>query len=137
MALIYRHRCNHNANLKEILYEKKQSQINILKEQENGIKDLITNYLSSLDKSLNHDQIMTGNDLERLKKEGRVKEVKKVKPGEKLWQSLENKGLAEKLETGQYKFINAEVAALEGKPTTDTKADIEKRKKEEVEIIRQ
>ena len=71
-------------------------------------------------------------DLERLKKEGRVKEVKKVKPGEKLWQSLENKGLAEKLETGQYKFINAEVAALEGKPTTDTKADIEKRKKEEL-----
>ncbi len=53
---------------KEILYEKKQSQINILKEQENGIKDLITNYLSNLDKSLNHDQMIAGDDLERLKK---------------------------------------------------------------------
>ena len=56
-------------------------------------------------------------DLEKLKEEGRVQEIKKTKPGEKLWQSLERKRLAEKLENGQYRFINAkydaELKALE------------------------
>jgi len=62
-------------------------------------------------------------DLEKLKEEGRVQEIKKVKPGEKLWQSLERKGLAEKLENGQYRFINtkydAELKVLESENNSE------------------
>ncbi|MCF8060240.1 MAG: SMC family ATPase [Bacteriovoracaceae bacterium] len=52
----------------EISYEKKQSQINILKEQESGINDLITSYLSKIDPQTTHTFTLDGENLERFKK---------------------------------------------------------------------